>query len=127
MKTKTVDVEMASSAPSTDSKFLAPCVVAALVWLMLTLYIQFIVPAQLDLYEQALKPEKLRLALPAALRTAIYFHEVHGASIVSALGLLGCGLAYIRRSAKLANWMIAIGAVLLGGLVVAIMINVVNR
>lgn len=112
---------MASSPEKSDNKFLAPSVVAALVWLALSLYMFIVVPAQLDLQMQFGKPDAMRAALPVVLRIALRFSEMYGTAIVSVLGLAGCGLAYVRRSAKLANIMILIGAVILIGLVWAIL------
>ena len=110
-----------------DTKFLGPCVVAALVWLVLSVYMFYVVPAQLEIREQALKPEQLRAALPAPMRVALFFHGEYGTTLISALGLLGCGIAYARRNIKLANWMIALGIICLAGLIWAVLSNVAGR
>ncbi|HLX60928.1 MAG TPA: hypothetical protein VKX17_06560 [Planctomycetota bacterium] len=110
---------MASSPEKSDNKYLAPSVVAALVWLALSIYMFKIVPRQVEWFElQFKKPEAM---MPDVLRYAARFDQLYGTAIISFLGLAGCGLAYIRRSAKLANTMILIGAVLLIGLVWAIL------
>ena len=115
-----------AAAPPTnrDNKFLGPCVIAALVWLALSFYMFYVVPAQLEIREQALKPEQLRAVLPAPMRVALFFHSVYGTALISALGLLGCGIAYARRNIKLANWMIALGIICLAGLIWAVLSNV---
>jgi hypothetical protein len=110
-----------------DTKFLGPCVIAALVWLVLSVYMFYVVPAQLEIREQVLKPEQLRAALPVPMRVAMFFHGVYGTTLISALGLLGCGVAYARRNAKMANWMIALGIVCLIGLIWAVLSNVAAR
>ncbi len=97
--------------------YLAPCLVAAFVWLSLSLYMHIVVPAQLGLYAQELKPEEWRAVLPPALRLAVAMHEHYGTPLLSLLGLAYCGVAYMRRNEKLANVMILIGALCLGGLV----------
>ncbi len=127
MNTPISPAAQATSPDKNNSKYIAPCAVAALVWLVLSIYIFWVVPVQLELRDQSLKPEILRAALPAPMRVAMYFHEVYGTAVVSVLGLMGCGLAYIRRNAKLANWMIALGAVCLAGLIWAVLSNWQHR
>ena len=138
MKTKDIAAGMKSpqAAPSenTDTKFLGAvrrrCAGLAAV---VALYIQFwVVPAQLDIHEQSLKLEKLRSVACCQLAVAhrdLFSLESYGTLIrVGALGLLGCGFAYVRRSAKLANWMIdrAGRRCCWAGLVIAVISNVVK-
>ncbi len=100
-----------------DAAFLAPCVVAALIWLALSLYMLVIVPLNLDIHSQSGKPEQLRAALPAGLRMAARFYEGRGTAWVALLGVLGCGVAHARRSVVLANGMILVGAIFLSVLI----------
>ncbi len=124
MTTKTEIAPTISTSPAkTGAKYLGPCVVAALVWLALSIYMLWVVPAQLDIREQLLKPKQLQAALPAPLQAALFIHSVYGTAIISMLGLLGCGLAYARRNAKLANLMILLGAVCLGALVWTVLVS----
>ncbi len=91
------------------------CVIAAMVWLALAVYLQYLLPRQLDLDAQEEKPEQLRALLPAAIQIAVFMRANFVTPLLAFIGLLGCGWAYIRRSALLANVMIVIGIVLLGG------------
>jgi len=126
MKTNTVANGSAETNKS-ETKFLGPCVVAALVWLMLALYIYYVIPLQLDVRDQTLKPEVMRAVLPAPLKAALFFHESSGTALVSVLGFVGCGIAYVRRNSKLANWMIGLGTLCLAALVWAVVSNIVKR
>lgn len=109
------------SDTKSDAKFLGPSVLAAVVWLALSLYMFVIVPIQLDIQAQLGKPPQMRAAMPVLLQYALRFHESRGTALLALVGIVGCGVAYMRRSARLANIMILAGAVCLTGLVWAVM------
>ena len=121
MKTNPTAMTASTTTSNPDAKFLGPCVIAALVWFVLTVYVYYVIPAQLDVRE-VLTKQPIPPSQP--LKIALFFNEMNGSAIVSIFGTLGCGLAYIRKNSRLANWMIVLGAIFLGALIYAVLSNI---
>jgi|ERR1043165_937349 hypothetical protein len=112
---------MLELSDESEKKSLGPSVLAAVVWLALSLYMFVIIPIQLDIQSQLGKPDVMRANMPVLLQYALRFHESRGTALLALVGIVGCGLAYMRRSVRLANVMILAGTVCLIGLVWAVM------
>jgi hypothetical protein len=107
--------------PDSSNKFISPAVVAALLWFSLTLYLFAAIPAQFA------GLGKVTENMPAVSRFVLSFQLAHGTAYLALFGLIGCGIAYVKQSARLANVMIVCGSVVVFVLIWALLANLSKR
>lgn len=105
--------ETTPPVPSPPSKHDGPCIVAALVWLAVAAYAFFVVQSIFNAEMYRNMPGPIRAKMTWIEKAFSEFQLVRGTFWCSVVGVLGCAIAYARRSVRFANAMIIIGGVAL--------------
>lgn len=112
---------MADQSADSNSPHLAPCIVAAWLWLAIVLFSLLVIPTLFSLDVFNSKPEQMRALMPELERWFISFQQKHGTFWLSLVGIAGCVFASLRRSVLLANAMILLGIAVMLGMIWAVL------